>query len=331
MNNEMKQTSKRATLGETGVSGTLRNILLKYGIYIAFIVIFIVFSLSNQSFLTPTNIRNIVVQCAFIAVAGVGQTLVILTGGIDLSISSLLSLTGVIMGYAAISGMGLTALIFLALILGLVVGATNGVLVGVLKMPPFVVTLGTQGICRGVALVISQGSPFSQFPEGFGFWGGGYIGEFPVIIFAVIIVYLLAWLFTTRTRTGRYIYAIGGNREAARVSGVNVAKIETIAYTLCGLVVAFAGILLTSRLNFATPTAGDGYELETVTAVVIGGTMMSGGKGNVLKTFIGALLLYTLKNGLTINNVSSYYQNILTGVVLIAAVFLDTLKNKKRI
>ncbi|MGI6154081.1 MAG: ABC transporter permease [Christensenellaceae bacterium] len=331
MNNEMKQTAGKAAGSGSKVTNVLSNVMLKYGIYLAFIVIFIVFSLSNESFLTPTNIRNIIIQCAFIAVAGVGQTLVILTGGIDLSVSSLLSLTGVIMGFAAVSGMGLAAIIFIALILGVGVGATNGVLIGVLKMPPFVVTLGTQGICRGIALVISQGSPFSQFPEGFGFLGGGYVGEFPVIIFAVIIVYLLAWVFTTRTRTGRYIYAIGGNREAARVSGVSVAKFEMIAYTLCGLIVAFAGILLTSRLNFATPTAGDGYELETIAAVVIGGTMMSGGSGNVLKTFIGALLLYTLKNGLTINNVSSYYQNIVTGVVLVAAVFLDTLKNKKKI
>jgi ribose transport system permease protein len=325
--NTMKQTAGKSNSLAKG----LGNVMLKYGIYIAFLVIFIVFSLSSESFLTASNVRNILIQCAFIAVAGVGQTLVILTGGIDLSVSSLLSLTGIVMGFSAAAGMGLGAIIFIGLLLGVLVGLTNGVLIGVLKMPPFVVTLGTQGICKGIALVISQGSPFSQFPENFGFLGGGYIGELPVILIAVLAVYLLAWLFTTRTRTGRYIYAIGGNREAARVSGVNVAKFEMIAYTLCGLIVAFAGILLTSRLNFATPTAGDGYELETIAAVVIGGTMMSGGSGNVLKTFIGALLLYTLKNGLTINNVSSYYQNIVTGIVLVAAVFLDTLKNKKKI
>lgn len=157
------------------------------------------------------------------------------------------------------------------------------------------------------------------------------LGPVPFLVFITVFLYLLIWVFTTRTATGRYIYSIGGNREAVRLSGVNVQKNELIAYLLCSLLSAFAGVLMVSRLNFASPTAGTGFELETIAAVVIGGTMMTGGSGSVLKTFLGAVLLFVLKNSLTLNNVSPYYQTLVTGVIIILAVFLDTLKNKKKV
>jgi ribose transport system permease protein len=310
---------------------SVRDIILGYGIYIAFVIICIVFGIANQKFFTLSNFGNVLVQSAVVAVAAIGQTLVIFTGGIDLSVGALIGTTGIIVGMAAGQGVGTFPLILIGLAVGLIIGVINGLLIGYINIPPFITTLGTQGICTGVSLVLSQGKPFSTFPENFDWMGTGNIGPIPFLILITIALYLLGWFFSTKTRSGRYIYSIGGNREAVRLSGVNVAKYEMLAYVCCGLLGAFAGVLQVSRLNFASPTAGTGLELETIAAVVIGGTMMTGGFGNVLKTILGAVLLYVLKNGLTLNNVSPYYQNLVTGLIIILAVFLDTLKNKKRV
>lgn len=310
---------------------SLRNIVLNYGIYIAFVIICVIFALLNDRFLSARNFENILIQSSVIAVAAIGQTLVIFTGGIDLSVGTLIGSTGILVGLAASKGAGIPTLIIIGLLVGLILGLINGFLIGYINIPPFITTLGTQGICLGVSLVLSQGRPFSTFPKGFDWMGTESIGPVSFLVFITVILYLVSWVFTTRTPTGRYILSIGGNREAVRLSGVNVQKNEMIAYLLCSVLSAFAGVLLVSRLNFASPTAGTGFELETIAAVVIGGTMMTGGSGSVLKTFLGAVLLFVLKNGLTLNNVSPYYQMLVTGVIIILAVFLDTLKNKKRI
>jgi Ribose/xylose/arabinose/galactoside ABC-type transport systems, permease components len=310
---------------------SFRNIILNYGIYIAFIIICIIFAVPNTRFLSVRNFENILIQSSVIAIAAIGQTFVIFTGGIDLSVGTLIGSTGILVGLAASNGVGIPGLILIGLLVGLVLGLINGFLIGYINIPPFITTLGTQGICLGVSLVLSQGRPFSTFPRGFDWMGTESIGPIPFLVFIMVVLYCISWIFSTRTKTGRYILSIGGNREAVRLSGVNVQKNELIAYLLCSLLSAFAGVLLVSRLNFASPTAGTGFELETIASVVIGGTMMTGGAGSVLKTFLGAVLLFVLKNGLTLNNVSPYYQMLVTGVIIILAVFLDTLKNKKKV
>ena len=213
----------------------------------------------------------------------------------------------------------------------MVVGFVNGYLIGYVRIPAFIATLGTQGVCYGISLIISQGMPFSSFPQNFDWMGTAKVGGISFLLLFTIILYILFWIFSTKTKTGRYIYSIGGNREAVRLSGINTAKYEMIAYVICGFLAGVGGLMMTSRLNFASPSAGENYEMETIAAVVIGGTMMTGGSGSVLKTSIGAVLLYVLKNGLTINDVSPYYQKLVTGAIIILAVFLDTMKNKKKI
>lgn len=311
---------------------SVRDIVLNYGIYIAFLVICIIFSITSDKFLSTKNFGNILIQTSVIAVAAIGQTLVIFTGGIDLSVGALIGTTGIAIGWFASHDYGIATLIMVGLAAGLVVGLVNGFLIGYISIPPFITTLGTQSICLGTSLVLSQGRPYSRFPKGWDWMGTENViyGTVPFLIVITVVLYIAFYLFSVKTRTGRYIYSIGGNREAVRLSGINVQKNEMIAYVLCSLLSAVAGILLVSRLNFATPTAGTGFELETIAGVVIGGTMMAGGSGNVLKTFLGAVLLYVLKNGLTLNNVSPYYQMLATGVIIILAVFLDTLKNKKK-
>lgn len=310
---------------------SLRNIILSYGIYIAFVIICVIFAILNDRFLSTRNFENILIQAAVIAVAAIGQTLVIFTGGIDLSVGTLIGSTGILVGLASSNGVGIPGLVAIGLLVGLAMGLVNGFLIGYINIPPFITTLGTQGVCLGVSLVLSQGRPFSTFPRGFDWMGTESVGPVSFLVLITVVLYLAAWVFTTRTSTGRYIYSIGGNREAVRLSGVSVQKNEMIAYLLCSVLSAFAGVLMVSRLNFASPTAGTGFELETIAAVVIGGTMMTGGAGSVLKTFLGAVLLFVLKNGLTLNNVSPYYQTLVTGIIIILAVFLDTLKNKKRV
>jgi ribose transport system permease protein len=308
----------------------VQNILLGYGLYIAFIIICIIFAILNPRFFTFDNFRNILIQTAVIGICAIGQTFVIFTGGIDLSVGSLIGTTGILIGVFADKGAGIFQLILLGLLIGVIVGLFNGFLIGYMHIPPFITTLGTQGVCLGISLVLSQGKPFSKFPVSFDWMGTGRIGGFPFLIIVTVILYLFCWFFSVKTRTGRYIYSIGGNREAVRLSGINVAKNELIAYLLASVLSSIAGILLVSRLNFASPTAGTGYELESIAAVVIGGTMMAGGSGSILKTSIGAVLLFILKNGLTINNISPYYQTLVTGLIIILAVFLDTLKSQKK-
>ncbi|MDO5547168.1 MAG: ABC transporter permease [Eubacteriales bacterium] len=310
---------------------SIQDIILSYGIYIAFAIICVVFAVLSPNFFMPSNIHNILIQTAAIGIVAIGQTLVILTGGIDISVGRLMGLCGIMIGVAATKGVGLIGVLIIGVLCGLVIGVINGFLIGYVRIPAFIATLGTQGCCYGLALIISQGMPFSSFPDHFGWLGNSTVGGVSVLVIIAVILYIGFWIFSTRSRTGRYIYSIGGNCEAVRLSGINTAKYEMIAYTLCGLLAGIGGTLMASRLEFASPAAGENYEMETIAAVVIGGTMMTGGSGSILKTSIGAILLYVLKNGLTLNNVSPYWQKIVTGAIIILAVTLDTMKHKKKV
>lgn len=300
------------------------------GIYITFVILFIVFSALNPNFMNGQNLVNIIVQSSIIAIIGVGQTLIILTGGIDLSVGSIVAFTGIFTGLVLKANVSIPIAIFLGLLSGALIGLINGSIVSLGKVPSFVVTLGTMGIFRGAALLINSGQPVSSFSDAFEkISETNFFHVVPIFAIYCIVIYAVIYIVLKRTRFGRHIYAVGGNRQAAWLSGVNVKRVELLIYVLCGLFAAIAGIMLMARMNYASPTAASDYNMDSIAAVIIGGTAMTGGKGSVLGTLVGALFLGMLQNGLTILNVSDYAQQIIIGVVIIAAVFLDRKKESR--
>lgn len=280
-------------------------------------------SILSPVFLTTSNLLNVLVQAAVVSVLAAGVNFAILTGGIDLSVGSLLGLVGVLIAavYKA------TGSVFLALATGLVLGfglgLFNGAMVSAGRIPSFIATLGTMSIARGLAFVFTQGRPISTFPASFRALGAGEIGGIPIPIIVVLVVYLVAHYVLTQTPFGRAIYAIGSNEDAARLSGVNVGWYKTAAFGVSGLLAGLAAIMFTGRINSAHPLAGDGYELDAIAAVVIGGTSLSGGEGRVLGTLVGALIMGVIRNGLNLLMVDSYWQQVVIGAVIVVAVLLD--------
>lgn len=300
------------------------SILGKAGILLAFLSILIVFSILNENFLTPSNIQNIIVQSAIIGVVAVGQTLVILTGGIDLSVGSTVAFTGIICGLMLNSGISIPLAIAISLIVGILLGSINGAVTAFGGVPAFIVTLGTMSIIRGAALYINGGKPVSGFDNSFQQLANiNVFNVVPIFVVYLFVIYGVVYFVLNKMPFGRHIYSVGGNKTCAYLSGINVKKIETISYALSGLFAAFAGIMLLTRMNYGTPTAAMEYNTDSIAAVIIGGTAMSGGRGNLLGTLVGALMMAMLKNGLTLLNVSSYLQQIITGVVIILFVFID--------
>jgi ribose transport system permease protein len=310
----------------------MKNLFKKYGIYFGFLFIFILFSILSPHFLKSKNISNILVQSSILAIIAVGETIVILTGGIELSVGSVVAFTSLSSAFMIVEmGFPIFLGILFALLFSGLIGLVNGVIISYGRVPPFIATLGMMSIARGGALALKSGQPISGIPLGYERLAITEIfGVIPIFILYTIFIYLLGYLFLVRTRGGRYIYAIGGNRDSARLSGVKVRVYETLAYVICGLLAGVGGILLTARLDYATPIAGIGYELDVIAATVIGGTSLAGGEGFVFGTLLGAVMIGTLRNGLTLLNVSSYYQQIIIGVVIIGAVFLDRIKAIKK-
>ncbi|MCF7942068.1 MAG: ABC transporter permease [Spirochaetia bacterium] len=316
---------KTSAFSRTAVLHLLKN----NGIYIGFFLIFLLFSFSSPYFFDVNNIKNIVVQSSIIAVIAIGLTLVILTGGIELSVGSVVALTSMI---SAVLISQFCLPVWVSVLLGILVGGLcgliNGIIISYGKVPAFIATLGMMSFARGLALFSTGGKPIAQLPLTYEAIASSKVLGIPVFIIYCIITYSLAWLYLKRTRGGRYIYAIGGNRDSARLSGINVKFHETMAYVICGFTAGIGGILLTARLNYATPTAGNGFEMDAIAAAVIGGTSLAGGQGNILMTFLGAILIGMLKNGLTLMNVSSYLQQMIIGIVIVLAVFLDKQKQQ---
>ena len=306
----------------------IKSLFKKYGIYIGFLVICVIFALLSPHFFKSRNISNILVQSSILAIIAVGETIVILTGGIELSVGSVVAFTSLSSAFL-ISEMGwpTPAGIILALVFSGLIGLINGLVISYGRVPPFITTLGMMSVARGGALALKGGQPISGIPLDYERLATTELfGSIPIFIPYTVLIYVLGYIFLTRTRGGRYIYAIGGNRDSARLSGVKVKVYETLAYVICGLLAGVGGILLTARLDYATPIAGMGYELDVIAATVIGGTSLAGGEGFVFGTLLGAVMIGTLRNGLTLLNVSSYYQQIIIGVVIVGAVFLDRIK-----
>lgn len=306
--------------------------LLEQKSLIALLILIAVVSAMSPNFFTLNNLFNILQQTSVNAIMAVGMTLVILTSGIDLSVGSLLALTGAVA--ASIVGLEVSALFAVigALALGAAIGAGTGFIVSKGKVQAFIATLVMMLLLRGVTMVYTNGSPintgFSDVADAFGWFGIGRPLGVPTPIWIMGIVFAATWYMLHHTRLGRYIYALGGNEAATRLSGISVDKIKIIVYSLCGLLSALAGIIEVARLSSAQPTAGTGYELDAIAAVVLGGTSLAGGKGRIVGTLIGALILGFLNNGLNLLGVSSYYQMIVKAVVILLAVLVDNKSGK---
>ena len=298
----------------------------KYGLLLVFIGICIALSLITPQFLTVQNLTIIVMQVSINALLAFGVTFVIITGGIDLSIGSMVAVTGVVAASFAHPDTYPVAVPLLAgLSAGLLFGAFNGFIITRSNVPPFIVTLGTMTIGRGLALILSKGRPVSNLSDSFNFIGGGKILGVPMLIIILIVVFGVCSVILKKTVIGRYMYAIGGNEQATRASGIDLSRVKMVVYTLCGGLSALAGILLTSRITTGQPNAGTGFELDAIAAAIIGGTSTSGGTGTMTGTLIGALLIGVISNGLDLLNVTSYYQQVVMGVIIIGAVVLDSL------
>jgi inositol transport system permease protein len=296
---------------------------------LALAIIFIALSFAHPAFLTVPNLINLVRQISINGILAVGVTYVLLTGGVDLSLGSLVALTGVIA--ACFAHPGDYPLIF-PVLMGIGAGACCGVLNGFVitrgRVAPFIVTLGMMTAARGLALVISAGRPVSNLRSDFTRMGSGDLAGIPAPTIIFAIVAFLSHLFLRNIQLGRYIYAVGGNENAARASGINVNRVKLFAYTVCAGLAGLAGVVLASRITTGQPNAGIGYELDAIAAVVIGGTSLNGGAGGVGGTVLGALLMGVINNGLDLLNVSSYYQQIVKGLIIVGSVWLDPAKDK---
>ncbi|WP_103503178.1 MULTISPECIES: substrate-binding domain-containing protein [Streptomyces] len=312
----------------TGGSRDLRRLLLENGALTALLVLLVAMSLLSGDFLTTQNLLNVGVQAAVVAILAFGVTFVIVSGGIDLSVGSVAALSATFMAWmAANDGVPVWLAVLLAIAVGLACGLVNGVLISYGKLPPFIATLAMLSIGRGLSLVISQGSPIA-FPESVSFLGDTLGGWLPVPLLVMAGMGLVTAVILARTYIGRSMYAIGGNEEAARLSGLRVNRQKLAIYALSGLFAAVAGIVLASRLSSAQPQAAQGYELDAIAAVVIGGASLAGGVGKASGTLIGALILAVLRNGLNLMSVSAFWQQVVIGVVIALAVLLDTLRRR---
>ncbi|MFP4534919.1 MAG: ABC transporter permease [Spirochaetaceae bacterium] len=304
------------------------NILKTYGMIIAFVVVCAVLAVLSPVFLTMNNVLNVIRQSSIIGIMAVGVTFVILSGGIDLSVGSVMAVSGMIAAGSLDSGAGVGAAILIALAVGVAAGLINGLLVTVAGITPFVVTLGMMSIARGATLLYSQGYPISGFTDAFRFIGGGYILGIPFPVIMLLGIVAIAWVVLTQTRLGRYTYAIGGNEETVKLSGINSSFFKTMVYVISGATAGISALILTSRLNSAGPTAGLTYELTVIASVVIGGTSLSGGRGTVWGSLIGALLIAVINNGMNLLGISPYFQELARGVIIILAVYIDRLREQ---
>ena len=314
-------------------NGVVKYFKDNIGIIIALLamcIFLVIFPTTRTTFLTPNNMFNILRQNASNLFLATGMTMVIILGGIELSVGSVIALSGCVAAGCVVN-LGLPEAVgFLAAILvGAIVGMFNGLVICKTDIPPFIVTLASMNIAKGIALVYTQGAPIRCMTDAFKFPGAGYVGPVPTPVILMLIVFVIAALMINRTQLGRHIYAVGGNAQAAKFSGINVSKVKFIVYTYTGIMAGIAGVVVASRLYSGQPTAGDGAEMDAIAAVVVGGTSMSGGSGRIGGTLIGVLIIGVLNNGLNLMGVDSNWQYIVKGLVILLAVYVDFIRNKK--
>lgn len=303
------------------------------GIIIALFALCLILSINpitKDTFLTSRNIFNILRQISSNLFLACGMTMVIILGGIDLSVGSVIALSGCIAAGGVVRyNLPIFAALILGILVGLVVGIFNGFVISKTTIPAFIVTLATMNIAKGFAYVYTGGSPVRVVTKEWQFLGAGYVGSIPTPVIILVIVLIITGLIMNKTKMGRYIYAVGGNAQAAQFSGIKVSKVKFFVHAYSGLMAGLAGIVLASRMYSGQPTAGEGAEMDAIAAVVVGGTSMAGGSGKIGGTIIGGLIIGVLNNGLNLLNVNSFWQYVVKGAVILLAVFIDYLKNRK--
>ncbi|AOZ89082.1 ribose ABC transporter permease [Bacillus xiamenensis] len=310
-------------------NGRFDHIMQKLGPFLGLIILVAIVSILNPAFLEPLNILNLLRQISINALIAFGMTFVILTGGIDLSVGAILALSSALTAGFIVSGMDPILAIIVGCIIGAILGMVNGLLITKGKMAPFIATLATMTIFRGLTLVYTDGNPITGLGSNYAFqlFGRGYFLGIPVPAITMLLTFIVLWVLLHKTPFGRRTYAIGGNEKAALISGIKVPRVKIMIYSLAGFMSALAGAILTSRLNSAQPTAGTSYELDAIAAVVLGGTSLSGGRGRIVGTLIGVLIIGVLNNGMNLLGVSSFYQSVVKGIVILIAVLLDRKKS----
>ncbi len=296
-----------------------KDIIRRYGILIGLIGLITAFSILSERFFTISNMLIVMRQTSIVAFLAVGMSFVIIGAGIDLSVGSVLAFSGAV-GAGVMQNGGIFFGILAGLALGTALGVFNGIVITKLKIPAFIATLAMMAIARGGTLVYTDGRPITGLPSSFAFLGRGYIGNVPFPIILMLIIFILAYIILKLTRFGRYVYATGGNINAARASGIKVDNVIISTFAISGFLSGLTGMVLASRLNSAQPTAGVGYELDAIAAVVLGGTNLFGGEGELWGTLVGAFIMGILNNGLNMLNVSSFYQQVVKGIVILIAV-----------
>lgn len=317
---------------EKSIRSWLEKLMREYGIIIAFLVELLIFAGVSEHFLTLTNLINVTLQTSIIAIIAVGMTFVILTAGIDLSVGSLVAMSGVIC--ALLLKLPIPVSLVLAVgicgsvLLGVVSGGLSGLFITKFNITPFIATLAMMTIWRGAAYMVVGGRPVWGLPEAFDFLGSGRLAGIPFPTVVMIVVYSVAWFVLAHTPFGRHVYAVGGNAEAARLAGIRTNKVILWVYMICGGLAALSGVLLASRMSSGQPNAGLMYELDVIATVVVGGTSLFGGRGSIVGTFFGAMLIGVLRNGLNLAGVGSYFQQVVLGVVILLAVILDQFRKE---
>lgn len=306
----------------------VKSALSKSIMAIALVGIILIFTFITDRFFTLDNMFNVLRQVSTNGIIALGMTLVIICGGIDLSVGSTLAFAGTICCGLIEGGMPVGLAVLIGLLCGAVFGFANGVLVARVKMPPFIVTLATMQMIRGGAYIYSQGSPIRVIDDSFNMIGNGYMGVIPIPVIIFVIVAFIIFLILHRSKQGMYMYAVGGNKNCANYSGINSKRVEISVYVISGICAALSGIILASRMYSGQPTSGEGAEMDAIAAAVLGGTSFSGGAGTVWGTLIGILIIGVMNNGLNILNVASYYQLLLKGAIILLAIYVDMFKNK---
>ena len=307
----------------------LMIVLKQRAIWVFLLLMIVFFSVMSGNFLTMRNLLNVVKQVSIYGIASVGMTYVILLGGIDLATGSIISFINILAAYLMVNmGWNPILAVICSLVASTVIGFLNGIIIAEIKMPALIVTFASQTIFAGVAYIICNGTPISRFPESFLVIGQGYVGPIPVPVIIMIICFAVGAFILVKTYFGRYFYALGGNEEAAELSGIHVKKVKCLVYSLSGLFAGIAGLVMLARANTGQPNAGVGYEFDVITCVVLGGVSVNGGSGKISNVIAGVLIIGVLSNGMVLLNISSYMQMVIKGIILLLAVGSDCIQQQ---
>lgn len=310
----------------------LKTYYQKYGMLLVLLAMIVIISILEPNFMKVSNFTNVLKQISVYAIIGYGVTFIIITTGIDLGLGAYMALAGVIAAYIAQTDMPGVVSVAAGVGVGILVGLVNGLIISISKIPPFIVTLGMTTITRGMALLLTDGKPVSRLSESFRWWGGGRLfGIIPTPIVWLIIMTFVSWILLDHMKFGRYTRAIGGNEKAAVISGINIFRYKVLIYTFSGFCCGLAGVILSARVASGSPSAAQGYELDAIAGSVIGGTSMMGGTGSIFGVLIGSMVIGVLNAGLNMLGVSSYWQEIVKGVIIIVAVIVDERKNRAKV